>query len=197
MKDALRYMGHWNMTREIQAAFNRYDHLLLLNTSAERGHVVECLDIRRIPARYRGKGYYRVARRLNLMQKTLSLIESENRQLDAEHVFVREPRLAQLVRQLFTADVSPLLAEASALVGLPPALVLLVETDLHDCKDTGLMYAQRLAESGVNVTLRLYKHGYHGVFGKTNKKRFRKMDTDAATAVAMLDDLLDYLNKWL
>ena len=61
---------------------------------------------------------------------------------------------------LLNPDFAPLMREN--LQGLPPAYVL---TAQHDpLRDEGILYAQRLAKAGVDVTWKHYNHGVHGIF---------------------------------
>lgn len=79
---------------------------------------------------------------------------------------------------------SPLLA--SSFEGLPPALVVLAECDL--LRDEGRMYAQRLAEAGVEVAVREYDgmlHGFLGCAGVVDAAWQAVDDAGAAVARAL------------
>ena len=185
VSEQLTYLGYTQTTttNEVQQAFNAYDHMLLLSNLTERAQIVSYLNVSNIPLQYRTMPYYAVNG--NPIQNT----SAYKRQLPPDHIFVRDRRLAALVLKLFSADVSPLLADAAALVGLPKTLVLVSERDEGDCKDAGLLYAQRLRESGVPTTVKYYPNGFHGNFGAL----YDNDPVHYATAVQMYTDLIDYL----
>ena len=187
MRMQLLYMGYSNYTDEIQQAFNAYDHMLLVTNTTLRNRIISYLNVSQIPLQYRNQPYY--AANGNPILNT----EAYKKQLSSDHIFVRDQHLAKLVLQLFAADVSPLLADSSALVGMPPALFIVSEKDQAGCKDTSLLYAQRLIEAGSDVTVKVYMDGTHGGFGlyyDNNPVHF-------VTAVSMYNDLFSYLREKL
>jgi len=80
--------------------------------------------------------------------------------------------------------VSPLLAAADALEGLPPALVITAEYD--PLRDEGEQYGQALQAAGVDTTITRYDGMIHGFFS------MREMLPDAAVAV---DEATEALRK--
>ena len=67
---------------------------------------------------------------------------------------------AQLLK-VFTPEVSPAIAEPESIKGLPRAYFVIAEWDT--LKDEGLIYAERLARAGVDVTVKYYPGAFHGV----------------------------------
>ncbi len=78
-------------------------------------------------------------------------------------------------------DASPLLTPS--LGGLPPAFVAVCEYD--PLRDEGKQYAHRMRDAGVDVTLRRYDGGIHGIF---QMSRFTQI------GARMLDDCVDALH---
>ncbi len=68
-------------------------------------------------------------------------------------------RVVELIRRLFEPDMSPLLAPESMLQHVPRTYLVSVEFD--PLKDEGLLYAERLREAGVPVTVAFYEDAFH------------------------------------
>lgn len=66
------------------------------------------------------------------------------------------------VPELLDVRAAPLLAGAEVLAKCPRAYILTCEHDV--LRDDGLMYAQRLQDAGIAVTLDHYEDGFHGSF---------------------------------
>ncbi|XP_006637757.2 neutral cholesterol ester hydrolase 1a [Lepisosteus oculatus] len=73
---------------------------------------------------------------------------------------VGTPKVIQEVPALLDVRAAPLLAEQEVLRLLPPAYILTCEHDV--LRDDGIMYARRLEEAGIPVTLDHYEDGFHG-----------------------------------
>ncbi|KAG1944091.1 neutral cholesterol ester hydrolase 1-like [Pimephales promelas] len=71
-----------------------------------------------------------------------------------------DPELLEELPGLLDVRAAPLLAENEVLKGLPPAYIMTCEHDV--LRDDGLMYATRLKEAGVRVTVDHYEDGFHG-----------------------------------
>ena len=80
--------------------------------------------------------------------------------LDTDNVFIKSTDINTKVKKLFHREISPLLAEDKYLVGLPKAYFIILEWD--ELKDEGLLYAERLKENKVDVSVRYYEKGFHG-----------------------------------
>lgn len=63
---------------------------------------------------------------------------------------------------LLDVRAAPLLAGAEVLAKCPRAYILTAEYDV--LRDDGLMYARRLQDAGVTVTIDHYEDGFHGCF---------------------------------
>lgn len=66
------------------------------------------------------------------------------------------------VPELLDVRAAPLLAGAEVLAKCPRAYILTCEHDV--LRDDGLMYARRLQDAGIAVTLDHYEDGFHGCF---------------------------------
>ncbi|XP_056105106.1 neutral cholesterol ester hydrolase 1 isoform X1 [Rhinichthys klamathensis goyatoka] len=71
-----------------------------------------------------------------------------------------DPELLEKLPGLLDVRAAPLLAETEVLKALPPAYIMTCEHDV--LRDDGLMYATRLKEAGVRVTVDHYEDGFHG-----------------------------------
>ncbi|XP_055038201.2 neutral cholesterol ester hydrolase 1 [Misgurnus anguillicaudatus] len=71
-----------------------------------------------------------------------------------------DPKLHEMLPALLDVRISPLLAEQEVLKVVPPAFIMTCEHDV--LRDDGLMYAKRLEEAGVPVTVDHYEDGFHG-----------------------------------
>ncbi|XP_073687122.1 neutral cholesterol ester hydrolase 1-like [Garra rufa] len=71
-----------------------------------------------------------------------------------------DPKLVEKLPGLLDVRAAPLLAETQALKVVPPAYIMICEHDV--LRDDGLMYATRLKEAGVDVTVDHLEDGFHG-----------------------------------
>ncbi|KAK9953189.1 hypothetical protein ABG768_017206 [Culter alburnus] len=71
-----------------------------------------------------------------------------------------DPKLVEKLPGLLDVRAAPLLAETEMLKAVPPAYIMTCEHDV--LRDDGLMYATRLEEAGVHVTVDHYEDGFHG-----------------------------------
>ncbi|XP_001335382.3 neutral cholesterol ester hydrolase 1 [Danio rerio] len=71
-----------------------------------------------------------------------------------------DPKLLEMLPGLLDVRAAPLLAESEVLKAVPPAYIMTCEHDV--LRDDGLMYATRLQQAGVPVTLDHYEDGFHG-----------------------------------
>ncbi|XP_020014902.1 neutral cholesterol ester hydrolase 1 isoform X1 [Castor canadensis] len=69
-------------------------------------------------------------------------------------------KIVQELPQLLDARSSPLIAEQEVLLHLPKTYILTCEHDV--LRDDGIMYAKRLENAGVEVTLDHFEDGFHG-----------------------------------
>uniref|UniRef100_A0A3P9JK80 Neutral cholesterol ester hydrolase 1a n=1 Tax=Oryzias latipes TaxID=8090 RepID=A0A3P9JK80_ORYLA len=73
------------------------------------------------------------------------------------------PEILKKVPGLLDRRAAPLLAEAAAIAKCPRAYIMTCEYDV--LRDDGLMYAQRLRDAGVSVSVEHLEDGFHGCFG--------------------------------
>jgi acetyl esterase/lipase len=172
------YFGMTSGIETVQEIFARNEHFGLIGEdSAEFKRVVGCLDVRKIPGKYKASfGYYEnLKERVQYPQK-----------LAETSVLRCNTQLAEMFRKVFQPDVSPLFAHTKDLVGQPKAYFLIVEWDYF--KDEGLLYAERLREAGVDVHVGFYENAYHGIASSGFIRKFR-------VARQMQTDLIQYLES--
>ena len=73
----------------------------------------------------------------------------------------KDEKLKAKLLQVFTPEVSPVIAEQERIKGLPKAFFVIPEWDT--LKDEAIIYAERLARAGVDVTMKYYPGAFHGV----------------------------------
>ncbi|XP_016390724.1 neutral cholesterol ester hydrolase 1-like, partial [Sinocyclocheilus rhinocerous] len=71
-----------------------------------------------------------------------------------------DSKLLEKLPGLLDVRAVPLLADMKVLKAVPPAYIMTCEHDV--LRDDGLMYATRLEEAGVDVTVDHYEDGFHG-----------------------------------
>ncbi|XP_043082417.1 neutral cholesterol ester hydrolase 1-like isoform X3 [Puntigrus tetrazona] len=71
-----------------------------------------------------------------------------------------DPELLEKLPGLLDVRAAPLLADTKVLKAVPPAYIMTCEHDV--LRDDGLMYATRLEEAGVDVTVDHVEDGFHG-----------------------------------
>lgn len=168
-KLSLYYLGVRERAEELDDLLQTNNITALVEDKALRAKLISYLDVSQIDEKYRrGRSYY-------------NLKPTYPNQLDAENILVRDKQLAKLLDKLRDPSISPLLAEESALAGLPPAYMIIVEWDT--LKDEGLMYASRLSRAGTQVKVAFYENLFHG--GITLP--------DNRVAAAVKIDLINYL----
>ncbi|XP_058151314.1 neutral cholesterol ester hydrolase 1 [Dasypus novemcinctus] len=69
-------------------------------------------------------------------------------------------RIVQEIPQLLDARSAPLIADQEVLQHLPKTYIMTCEHDV--LRDDGIMYAKRLEQAGVEVTLDHFEDGFHG-----------------------------------
>ena len=160
-------------------ALKTNQHWSLISDKKILGEYKSYLDNNKIPSQYKnGLSYYEDYRK----EKDSIYPTSK---LDEANILIRDSNLNGLAKKLFNRDVSPLLADAKYLTGLPKAYFIVFEWD--DLKDEGLLYAERLKEANVNVIVKFYEKAFHGMAGLVNKLIGYQLARD------IQKDLIDYL----
>ena len=157
------YVGYTNVTDEVFTALKAYDHMLLIEDVAMRKKIVSYFNAKNISFGHKLGRLYYYTENPNPIQN----MAAYRKRLDADHIFRRDKRLADATLQLFSAGVSPLLADEADLVGLPPAYLLSAEMD--PVKDEGLLYAERLRQAGVRIHVEHYMFVSHSVVQEIKK----------------------------
>ena len=140
--------------QEFLKNFEKLDHFALIEDEILLEKYKSYLDPSKIPDQYKkGKSYYQ---EYESIKDTIYPISK----LDTDNVFIKSTDINTKVKKLFHREISPLLAEDKYLVGLPKAYFIILEWD--ELKDEGLLYAERLKENKVDVSVRYYEKGFHG-----------------------------------
>jgi acetyl esterase/lipase len=174
------YLGHHSVSEELSEILRTNLHTLLIESDLKK-KLESFTDHKMIPEQYKaGKGYY----------ESYELIANEHifpETLGSTSVLNTDKNLRESLRKLFSADLSPGLAEPENLIGLPKALFISCEVD--PIKDHGLIYAERLRKSGVNVHVHFYENCFHGSVTLTSK------DSGFKSSRNILKDLIHFLKK--
>ena len=157
-----------------------HSHVALLDVE-ERSHINSCLNVERIPSQYKSTQTYYAELVSSEMSKYLQQ-NDDAIQLEESHVLRKDTKLADAVRRVFSADISPLFARQEDLVDLPSAYMIVLEWD--PLKDEGFLYAERLKEAGVPVHVAFYEKAFHGS---------ALLTSSLAVARQMQADLVDYI----
>ncbi len=153
-KMSAMYLGVVDNNDEIENALIANNHTALLTDKNLRAKIQSYLDVAQIPEKYKtGRKYYSsYAIRKQFMYP---------KHLDADNLLVTDKELNQILKKLYSPQVSPLFAEDSKLVGLPKAYFVILEWD--SLKDDGLLYAERLRNNNVPVHVDFYEDAFHAI----------------------------------
>ena len=114
------------------------------------------LDVSKIPDEYKtGRKYYDDYEKIKDTIYEKSKLTLEN------------TKIINLTKKCLNHDISPLLTDREHLVDLPKAYFVICEWD--ELKDEGILYAERLKEANVEVKIKFYETGFHGIHIATNK----------------------------
>ncbi len=143
---------------KFRQVLSNYSYVALLQ-SEEKAHISSCLDVQRIPNQYKStQAYYDKYVSSDLRKKLLE--QNDDVKQDDTHVLKCDAKLAEAMRRMFSAEVSPLFAKQADLVGQPPVYMIVLEWD--PLKDQDLLYAERLKEAGVPTHVAFYENAFHG-----------------------------------
>lgn len=171
-------MGITQKSKQIGKTISYNHHTNLITDVKLKENFLKYTDISLIPDEYKaGKKYYN-----NYNPDIFPNCDECHEKHDCS--LLKDPETRRMVSLVFTPEISPGLAPPEKLVGLPKAYVVLVEMD--PLKDEGLIYAQRLKSSGVDVDVKVYDNGYHGLVVRSS---------DYQLARDMEKDLITYINK--
>lgn len=172
------YLGITQKSKQIGKTISYNHHTNLITDVKLKENFLKYTDISLIPDEYKaGKKYYN-----NYNPDIFPNCDECHEKHDCS--LLKDPETRRMVSLVFTPEISPGLAPPEKLVGLPKAYVVLVEMD--PLKDEGLIYAQRLKSSGVDVDVKVYDNGYHGLVVRSS---------DYQLARDMEKDLITYINK--
>lgn len=172
------YLGITNITDELIQVYRNLELMALVENESERKFILdECLDVNKIPMKYKpDTSYYETQR---------GVLESVPTKLPETSLLRREPELAKKIRMLFKPELSPLLTPNEILAQSPKTYMLVLEWD--SLKDEALLYAERLKKAGVDVHVAFYTEAFHGIACMTQSTiGYQK-------AIEMRDDLVKYL----
>lgn len=110
-----------------------------------------------------------------------------NYELEETNILKMNQTYLNILKKTYDPAVSPLFADEKDLIGLPKTYMVITEWD--SLKDEGLLYAQRLKKAGVNVNLKFYENGFHGIISLIDHYVGYEL------ARKMLDELIDYLKE--
>lgn len=151
-KFAQRYFGIGDYVNDVSMVFNRSEHFALIQDQKEFDRIKSILDISKIDDKYKpDMSIYRTHK------PKISYSKLAN-----DSILVDNYKLSGFFKKLFEPQVSPLFALDKDLENLPRCYFISVEEDF--LKDEGLLYANRLNDAVVDLTLQFYKNAKHGVF---------------------------------
>ncbi|RNA30300.1 neutral cholesterol ester hydrolase 1 [Brachionus plicatilis] len=144
------YLGITNVSEEIRLNLAVNNHTLLITDPRQRRLIESYLNVSQIPEQYRsGKNYY---------QQEAELFPAY--ELDQNSV-LKDPKYFDYFKKACDPRITPLFAEHESLIGLPKTYFMITEWDA--LKDEGILYSERLRNAGVDVTVKFYENGFHGI----------------------------------
>lgn len=144
------YLGVKNVSEEIRKNLLVNNHTLLISDPEKRRLIGSYLNASLIPEEYRsGKKYY---------DQEAELFPSY--ELDKNSV-LRDPKYFEYFKKASDPQVTPLFAEHKSLIGLPKTYFVITEWD--SLKDEAILYSLRLKDAGVDVNVKFYEDGFHGI----------------------------------
>ena len=172
-----------NISEEMENIFISNNHTLLLEDKYLRKKYESYVDINLVPEKYKnGKIYYDIYKN----RKTNKHSAFPNK-LDSSNILVKNKDLSEKIKVLLKEEANPGLANSDLLKQLPKAYFLIVEWDC--LKDQGLIFAERLKSSGVQVKVNFYENAYHGMVP------FIDASSGYNLARVMFEDLVNYINE--
>lgn len=149
------YLGYSRPSEELLQALRENQHTLLIKDKSLLDKYKQILDPSNVPSKYKtGRDYYQ---KYEIMRETIF----PSAPLSSQSILRKDKELAGKLSLLFTPELSPALADADKLKGLPSAVFVQCEVDPF--KDEGLIYSERLRNAGVQVDVQFYEHCFHGV----------------------------------
>lgn len=172
------YLGVHELEPEIEKNLLAHNHTLLIEDTGKRKLIASYLNTSLIPEKYRnGKDYY---------NKPTELFPDY--ELDDDNI-LKKDEYKKYFRMPYDPRASPLFADHQDLIGLPKSYFLIIEWD--SLKDEGILYSERLRNAGVEVIVKFYENGFHGIVPLING------NIGYVLAKTMLNDLIQYLKNKL
>lgn len=179
------YLGvsDYELSNKLGTAISFNHHTSLIADEELKKKLKSYTDHSLIPEEYKtGFDYYKKYEEIS-EEKIFPVASKQSKSLQAD------PKVADLLQNIFSPDFSPGLADDERLKGLPEALFVMVESD--PLKDEGLIYAQRLRNNGVKVDINFYESAYHGISARVEEKYGYQVARD------MLQDMISWMDKRL
>lgn len=173
----------YDLSNSLGKAISFNHHTSLIDDENFKKKLKSYTDHSLIPDEYKtGYKYYQKYEEIS-EEKIFPEVSKQSELLKAD------PKVVGLIQNIFSPEFSPGLADDDRLKGLPEALFVMVESD--PLKDEGLIYAQRLRNNGVNVTINFYESAYHGISLRVEDKSGYQVARD------MLQDMISWMDKRL
>lgn len=170
------YLGITHTSEEIRKNLLANNHTLLITDQRQRSLIESYLNVSKIPEKYRiGKKYY---------QQEVELFPSY--ELDQKSV-LNERKYSEFFKKACDPRVTPLFANRESLVGLPKSYFVITEWD--GLKDEGILYSERLRDAGVDVSVKFYENGFHGIALLVGEL------TGYELANLMIKDMVDFMKE--
>lgn len=131
------YLGIPNSTKEMNEIFINNLHTLAIDDEDLREKYRHLTDLNMIPERYKtGRDYY----------SKIPVFPSRSSE---PSLFKSDPKLKNIIKNLFSKEISTSLSDDEILKKFPRAYFIIYECD--QLKDDGLIFANRLELAGINV----------------------------------------------
>lgn len=177
----LWYLGVYRINQQMYKAIKQNEHYTLIEDTDLRLKYASYLNVDLIPDEYKkNKNYYVNYKKL----QDSSLMTAK---LSDRSILKRNKEFALKALQLFDTSLSPALLDDEIIKKLPETYMIICECD--EFKDENLIFAQRLRNNGVSISVSFCEDGYHGMITDISKGYLNR------NSIKLVDDMVQFIKS--